>query len=58
MGRLLLANGIYTNSIMYPAVALKDARIRQSVIATHTKAHLDKALNVLAYIAKKLQLAR
>ncbi len=43
---------------MYPAVALKDARIRQSVIATHTKAHLDKALNVFAYIAKKLQLAR
>lgn len=53
-GKLLLENGIYTNPIMYPAVSLKDSRIRMSLMATHTKEQLDKALNVYEYINKKL----
>ncbi|UBM58811.1 aminotransferase class I/II-fold pyridoxal phosphate-dependent enzyme [Marinilongibacter aquaticus] len=56
LGRILLENGIYTNPITYPAVSLKDARIRMSVIATHTRSHLDKALNVFEYAAKKLNI--
>lgn len=56
-GKLLLENGIYTNPIMYPAVSLKDSRIRMSLMATHTKDHLDKALNVFEYVNKKLQIA-
>lgn len=56
-GKLLLENGIYTNPIMYPAVSLKDSRIRMSLMATHTKEHLDKALNVFEYVNKKLQIA-
>lgn len=55
--KLLLENGIYTNPIMYPAVSLKDSRIRMSLMATHTKDQLDKALNVFDYISKKLELA-
>ncbi|WP_410880639.1 aminotransferase class I/II-fold pyridoxal phosphate-dependent enzyme [Myroides sp. DW712] len=55
-GKLLLENGVYTNPIMYPAVSLKDSRIRMSLMATHTKEHLDKALNVFEYISSKLQL--
>ena len=57
-GKLLLENGIYTNPIMYPAVSLKDSRIRMSLMATHTKEHLDKALNVFEYVNKKLEIAK
>lgn len=56
-GKLLLKNGIYTNPIMYPAVSLKDSRIRMSLMATHTREHLDKALNIFEYIKKKLDIA-
>lgn len=55
--KLLLENGIYTNPIMYPAVSLKDSRIRMSLMATHTKEQLDRTLNVFDYISKKLELA-
>ncbi|MEA5403003.1 aminotransferase class I/II-fold pyridoxal phosphate-dependent enzyme [Arcicella sp. DC2W] len=57
-GKLLLECGIYTNPIMYPAVSLKDSRIRMSLIATHTKEHLDKALNAFDYVNKKLNIAK
>lgn len=55
--KMLLENGIYTNPIVYPAVSLKDSRIRMSLMATHTKEHMDKALNVFEYVNKKLQIA-
>jgi glycine C-acetyltransferase len=48
--------GIYTNQINYPAVSLKDARIRMGVSAAHEIAHLDQALNVWADIKKKFSL--
>lgn len=57
-GKMLLENGVYTNPIMYPAVSLKDSRIRMSIMATHTKKHLDKALNVFEYVNKKLEIAK
>lgn len=57
-GKMLLENGVYTNPIMYPAVSLKDSRIRMSLMATHTKEHLDKALNVFDYVNKKLNIAK
>lgn len=57
-GKLLLECGIYTNPIMYPAVSLKDSRIRMSLMATHTKEHLDKALNAFDYVNKKLNIAQ
>ena len=34
---MLLKAGVYANQINYPAVSRKDARIRMSVMATHTK---------------------
>ncbi len=54
--KILLENGVYTNPIMYPAVSLKDSRIRMSLMATHSKEQLDKTLNVFDYISKKLEL--
>lgn len=57
-GRLLLELGIYTNPILYPAVSKKDARIRMSLMATHTKEQLDKVLNGFEYLDKKLHIAK
>ena len=48
--------GVYANQINYPAVSLKDARIRMGVTALHEKAHLDEVLNVWSDIKKEFQL--
>jgi len=49
----LQQKGVYANQINYPAVSLKDARIRMGVTALHEKAHLDEVLNVWSDIKKK-----
>lgn len=54
--KLLLEAGIYTNQIGYPAVARKDARIRMSIMATHTTAHMDRVLNAWDDIDRKLKI--
>jgi glycine C-acetyltransferase len=56
-GRLLLKAGIYTNPIMFPAVAVKDARIRMNVMATHTTAHLDKVLEAFRNVDGQLHIS-
>ncbi|AZA57637.1 aminotransferase class I/II-fold pyridoxal phosphate-dependent enzyme [Chryseobacterium shandongense] len=58
VGKMLLDRGIYTNPIIYPAVARKDARIRMSMTATHERDHLDKTLNAFEDINKKLHIAK
>jgi glycine C-acetyltransferase len=55
-GKLLLKQGVYANPILYPAVAKKDARIRMSVSATHTKTQLDKVLDAFEYVDKNLHI--
>lgn len=52
----LLQKGVYANQINYPAVSLKDARIRMGVTALHERAHLDEVLNVWADIKKEFAL--
>lgn len=56
MARFLLRAGIYTNPIIYPAVSRKNARIRMSVMATHTIEQLDRALNAFEDAAKQLNI--
>jgi len=51
-----LQAGVYANPITYPAVALKDARIRMSVMATHTEGQLDLVLDAFEFITGKLKL--
>ncbi|WP_257090895.1 aminotransferase class I/II-fold pyridoxal phosphate-dependent enzyme [Sphingobacterium sp. E70] len=58
ISRMLLQNGVYANCIVYPGVAKKDARIRTSLMATHTKEHLDKVLNTLEDISKVVSLKK
>lgn len=55
-GKILFEEGIYANPILYPAVSRKHTRIRMSLLATHTKEMLDKALNVLEYVVRKLEI--
>lgn len=57
VGKVLLELGIYTNPILYPAVAKKDARIRMSLMATHKKGQLDRTLEAFEYINKKFKLS-
>ena len=57
-GRLLLEAGVYANTIVYPGVSRKNARIRTSLMATHTREHLDKALNAFDYVNQKLHISR
>jgi len=56
--RLLLEAGVYTNQIGYPAVARKDARIRMSIMATHTIAHMDKVLAAWEWVDSKLKITK
>lgn len=51
--RLLLEAGVYANQINYPAVSRKDARIRMSVMATHSYEHLDEVLNAWEWVVTK-----
>jgi glycine C-acetyltransferase len=57
-GNLLLKAGIYANPIMYPAVSKKNARIRMNVMATHTRAHLDRVLNAFADVNQQVKITQ
>lgn len=56
--RMLFDAGVYANCIVYPGVSRKDARIRTSLMATHTKDHLNKVLNAFEYVNQKLKIAK
>lgn len=58
VARMLLQAGVYANCIVYPGVSKKDARIRTSLMATHTKDHLDHVLNAFEHILKKIDLTK
>jgi glycine C-acetyltransferase len=58
VARLLLEAGVYVNAIVYPGVSRKDARIRTSLMATHTREHLDKVLNAFEFVNKKLKISK
>jgi glycine C-acetyltransferase len=53
---LLLSAGVYANQINYPAVSRKDARVRMSLMATHTHSQLDKVLSAWEWVMKKVDL--
>ena len=55
--RLLMQAGIYANQIGYPAVPLKRARIRMSIMATHTTEHMDRVLNAWQWVDDKLHIS-
>lgn len=56
--RLLQEQGIFVNPVITPAVAPKDSLIRFSLMATHTRAQIEEALEKIGVIADKLDIPR
>ncbi len=46
--------GLYVNAAVYPAVPPKRSLLRASVMATHEKEHLDRAIDIFAKVWSKL----
>ena len=53
-GRELFGEGVFAPAIGYPTVAEGKARLRAIVTATHKRADLEKALEILERVGKKL----
>ncbi|MBB5440248.1 glycine C-acetyltransferase [Pedobacter sp. AK017] len=52
----LLEAGVYANQIGYPAVSLKQARIRMSITAAHSIEHMDLILDAWEWVTTKLKI--
>ncbi|SMC54182.1 glycine C-acetyltransferase [Pedobacter africanus] len=52
----LLEAGVYANQIGYPAVPKNKARIRMSVMATHSIDHMDRVLNAWEWVKTKMNI--
>jgi 8-amino-7-oxononanoate synthase len=52
--RKLYDGGVFTNPVVAPAVPPSQCRLRTSLIATHTEAQIDQALDAFAKIGKEL----
>jgi glycine C-acetyltransferase len=55
MANKLLKKGIYVIGFFFPVVPKDKARIRVQLSASHTKAHLDKAILVFTEVGKDLK---
>jgi 7-keto-8-aminopelargonate synthetase-like enzyme len=53
MHRALLQAGVLTNMVLFPAVPPGEALLRVSVMATHTREHLDRGLAVFESIGRQ-----
>jgi 8-amino-7-oxononanoate synthase len=51
--KALWDEGLYTNVALYPAVPPGGALIRTSVMATHEREHLDRALEIFARVGSR-----
>ena len=51
----LLKKGIYVIGFFFPVVPKEKARIRVQLSASHTKAHLDKALTTFQKVGKQFK---
>ena len=52
--KALYEEGVYTNVALYPAVARGGALLRTSVMATHEREHLDRALEAFDRVRARL----
>ncbi|HBY63479.1 MAG TPA: 8-amino-7-oxononanoate synthase, partial [Solibacterales bacterium] len=52
--RQLFEEGLLATGIGYPTVAQGKARIRTIVTATHTRAQLDQALDILTRVGRRM----
>ena len=56
--KLLLEEGIFVNPVVAPAVPPDSTLIRFSLMATHTKEQIDRALEICQKVGKKLDILR
>jgi glycine C-acetyltransferase len=56
--RELFKDGVFGTGIAFPTVPEGKARIRTIMTATHTRAQLDKALEVLGRVGKRMGIVR
>lgn len=56
MNRTLLDRGVYASPVVHPGVPLKMERIRLGVMATHTRDHLDRALEIFGEVGREFEL--
>jgi len=54
--KALFEEGLFATGIGFPTVAQGKARIRAIVTATHTREHLDRALEILARVARRMSI--
>jgi glycine C-acetyltransferase len=54
--KALFAEGLLATGIGYPTVPEGKARIRTIVTATHTREHLDRALDILTTVGKRMRI--
>jgi glycine C-acetyltransferase len=50
----LMGEGVFAQPVVYPTVALDQARIRTIVTAAHTDDHLDRALEAFSTVGREL----
>ncbi len=53
MWRDLLEHGVYTNAVIFPAVQRGAGILRTSCMATHTEAHIDRAVELMGEMGRK-----
>ena len=56
LSKMLLDEGIFVNPVTSPAVAKEDTLIRFSLMATHTKDQIDRAIDKIYSISKQLEI--
>ncbi|HTQ86587.1 MAG TPA: glycine C-acetyltransferase [Candidatus Solibacter sp.] len=58
LSRELFQAGVYAPAVGFPTVAEGKARLRAIVTATHTRKELEKALEILGKVARRLEIIR
>ncbi len=56
MAKMLLDEGIYVIGFFFPVVPREKARIRVQLSASHTKTHLDRAIEAFTKVGKTLEI--
>jgi 8-amino-7-oxononanoate synthase len=51
--KALVEAGVYVNAVLYPAVPMGRAMLRTSVMATHDRSQLDRALELMVKLARQ-----
>ena len=54
MGRAVRARGLFCQTVVYPGVAVGDARLRISVTSEHTREDLERASDILVEAGKEV----